>query len=130
DLVFMTKLADVAVPSETGITAVLYEHRELTGQSSMSVHHLHEVADRDVADAENTRATGIAFFLHRLPDFAVVVAPTVSLGGPVQDEAVDMIGAKVFQRTRHRLRDLLCMGSRRIVWKAMVLSTLIGEFRL
>ena len=48
----------------------------------------------------------------------------------MQNKAVHMVGAKMLQRTGHRLRDLNGKSCCRIVGQAVVLAFLIGELGL
>ena len=48
----------------------------------------------------------------------------------MQNEAIDVVGIQVLERTSQRLRHLDCRPCGRIVRKTMVLPTLIGEFCL
>lgn len=48
----------------------------------------------------------------------------------MQHIAVDIVGAEMFEGTRHRLRHLLCERCRRIVGKPMILSAAVGELCL
>ena len=47
-----------------------------------------------------------------------------------EKKAVDMIGTEMFERTGQRLNDLNREARLWIVWQAMILTTLVGKFRL
>jgi len=54
----------------------------------------------------------------------------VSVGGPMQHEAIDVIRPQMFERARHGLSDLRGKIGFRVVRKTMILARLIREFGL
>src|ERR1700676_310526 len=126
NFVVVAERAHGSVPAEAGIAAVLYECRKFGAGGR----HVLQVAPRNIAYTEETRASGIALLAHRLPDFAVGIGPVMVGRGPVQYVAVNVISREMVERTGHRLRDLNGKGGCGIVGQAMVLTGLIGKFRL
>src|SRR5579862_186992 len=95
----------------------------------MNRFQLHKMLQRDIADADQLRASGIALLPHRLPDFCIIIGPVV-IRWPVKQKAVYMISPEMFKRTGQRLHDLNREARLWIVWQAMILTTLVGKFCL
>src|SRR5690349_12866935 len=83
-----------AIPAEAGVAAVLHERRRLAAGRE----HLLEMPQRDVADAEEPRASGVALLGHRRPYLGVLLAPAMARRRAVQHVAVHGIGAQVLER--------------------------------
>jgi hypothetical protein len=96
----------------------------------VSLRHLLQVPQRNIAHPQQARAAGIALFPHRFPNLGVRIGPAPAGRGPVQHIAVHMVGPKMFQRTAHRLRNLNRKAGRGIVGQPMILPRLISELRL
>src|SRR5215468_7823363 len=91
DVSLVAEFAHVAVPSEAGEAAVLNELRHLCPAGF----HLLQVLQRYIADSEQACSAGVALCSHCFPYFGVRIAPSVTGGGPVQHEAVDIVGVEM-----------------------------------
>src|SRR5208282_210093 len=97
DFALPAKQSHGAVPAEASVATVLHECWKCGAGGC----HLLQVAQRNIAYAEETGAAGITLFAHRLPGFGVNVGPVMVGGGPVQQVAVDVVGREMFERTGH-----------------------------
>src|ERR1700676_4939591 len=98
DLPFATEQSHITIPAESRVASILHERWKFNAQSF----HLLQVLHRNITNSEQSRAPSITLVLHRLPNFRVRIGPIVSRGGTVQDETINIIGAKMLERTRHR----------------------------
>src|SRR5262249_54849767 len=67
---------------------------------------------------------------HCLPDFAIGVDPLISGTRTMQQEAVDVVCPKMFERTSQRLRHLESKRRRRIIRQPIILPALISKLCL
>src|SRR5262245_44247882 len=96
----------------------------------MGSSHLLKMWQKHIAYPEHTRAASIALLHHGFPDLGIGFGPVIATRRSVEHEAVDVIGAEMLERTRHRLTNLEGKRSCGIVGQAVVLTALIGKFRL
>ena len=97
DVVFATEGAHFAVPAKASIASVLDKGRRFR----MGPGYLLQLGKRDVADAEKACASGISFFDHGLPGFKIVGGPVGVRSGAMENKAVDVVRAKMFERAGH-----------------------------
>src|SRR5206468_5740332 len=74
DLALAAERADVAVPAQAREAAILYERRSLGPGRD----HLMQVAQGDIADAEEPRAPAVTLLDHRGPRLGVVLGPAIA----------------------------------------------------
>jgi len=118
--------ANRPIPALTREAAILHECRPLSAHRLQ----LEQMAQRDVADPEQSRVAGVALANHRRPRLGVLLAPAVAGRRPVEHVAVHVLGSKVLERAGHRLLDLGGQRRGRVVRQAVILTALIREFGL
>src|SRR5271169_5563233 len=126
DLSFLAKQTHIPIPFQASEAAVLHERRPV----GVGGHHLLKVLEGNVAYAKKTGSASVTLVAHCFPDLAVSVAPTQGRCGPMQHIAVDVVGSEMLKRTGQRLSHLKGEAGFRIIGQPMILTILIGEFRL
>ena len=126
DLSLAAESADFAVPAANGVASILDKRRWF----SMGPGHLLQLSERNVADAEKARVSGVTFFDHGLPGFKIGGGPVGAGSGAVENKTVHVVRAQMLKRTGQGLRDLNGKLGRGIVGQTMVLTFLVGELGL